>query len=326
MRKWPLPVLAFSFFLGASLACRATKSSESAPQEATLEFSKRPLTPGESDPCGETAAFGPLVAPPAANSLRVVGGKAVKEGDLISLSTVKIYPVNCTGTLIGPQQVVTAAHCLTSLPDPHSLRLGFGLQGEIADSVRVTGYLQHPLADTLSNYSVLPAEEAKPLHDIAVLSFEGSLPAGLKPVVIAGPQDFREGSYVYLAGYGARGAGDQNYGSLRSVRSRVTALYPELFELQLQSGKKRGGCEGDSGGPSYIISSDRSCLKLVAATVGPGRGVNSSCDYGSGTLMNLTLYHGWLRCSLERLGHPLPYLQGDASSKDCSLPQPLSAP
>lgn len=285
--------------------------------EGESESDAKSPAPPNSDPCGFAAAFG-KAAPALPAS--IVGGIVAKTSDLVTRSTVKLTFAGgsyCSGTLIGYQQIVTASHCFSTLTLPVSI--GLGVAGTPAPGLKATGAVVHP--KFIGNPSDANGYLPQTLYDVTVLTFSGTLPPEYSPVVIGSTvTELKQGSPVILAGYGAISDTDRALGRpLSFVQTTLLKLSPEWRELQLAQGAKQGGCFGDSGGPSYLMDSSNTCLKVLSATTGPGRGNTPSCDAGSGTLMDVTLYQGWISCALKDLAMPLPYLKDDASKVDCSL-------
>ncbi|MFW7381723.1 MAG: S1 family peptidase [Oligoflexus sp.] len=280
--------------------------------------------PPVSDPCGAASAFGYLYKGQSGSSIAIVGGRQANSNDLVYRSTVKIHlgQGHCTGTLIGPNQIVSASHCFFDQNDQRinslaGIQIGFGENGTPDPNLQVTGVVTHP------RYIGLPANEngflQQVLYDVAVLTFDGELAPAYYPVVIgSSTTELASGSPVQVAGYGAYSENDNLIRPLSIVETTVAEILTNLREIQLTVGEQKGACYGDSGGPTYIHNAQESCLKVMGATTGPGRQSNGTCDVGSGTMMDITSYKGWIKCSVNALGKPLSYLLDDGSEVDCN--------
>lgn len=286
--------------------------------------------PPAADPCGAVSAFGyPYNGPQSGPSIAIVGGRQANPADLVYRSTVKIHLGQgyCTGTLIGPNQIVSASHCFYNqnnqrINNLNGIQIGFGENGNPDPNLRVTGVLTHP------RYIGLPANQngflPQILYDVAVLTFDGTLAPAHYPVVIGSSEaELTSGSPVQVAGYGAYSENDNAFRPLSLVETTVDEVLKDLREIQLTVGQQKGACYGDSGGPTYIYNAQESCLKVVGATTGPGRKSNGTCDVGSGTMMDITTYKGWIKCAVNDLGKPLPYLVDDGSQVDCPANSPI---
>ena len=217
--------------------------------------------------------------------VKIVNGSLVELSDPTIKTTVAIFPSSmaatphCTGTLIGKNHVVTAAHCLKSKP----YKIGFGLKGKDS-SFKVLAYKIHP------SYS-----RWRQTFDIGVVTFEGTIdPAKHVPVALA---EASEGMEVIVTGYGVTGERRSDSGTLRTVETTVGRLMDSSKEF-MSSRDGKGACFGDSGGPVYI--KDNGGYKVIGAT---SRG--TSCEAGDGIYTDVGKHKEWLQQAFSELNTPL---------------------
>jgi hypothetical protein len=255
--------------------------------------------------------------PTYCGGLGIVGGTPTNMNDMVAKSTVRLIIGQgmCTGTIIGPNQISTAAHCLEDNPAVNTMQIQFGVTPATSPDVKVKGYSVHP------DYKGLPIGQNGyanvRLFDVAVIAFDGKIPQGFGIAPVGSTANLQAGTEVILAGYGAYSDNDMQERPLTQVKKAVALFDRNFKEIQLQVGGQQGGCYGDSGGPSYILSENGMCLKTLSTTTGPGRSGNGTCTQGSGTLMDITAHQGWMSCAYEKLGVPLPYLLKDESKEAC---------
>ncbi|MBQ47418.1 MAG: hypothetical protein CMP10_08100 [Zetaproteobacteria bacterium] len=244
----------------------------------------------------------------------IVGGQDANISDMVTKSTIRLNLGGgiCTGTIIGPNHISTASHCLEVINDPSEITIEWGTTPRAAPGISVSAFAMHP---RYGNSSAL-------FHDIGIITFDGEIPEGYGIAPVGNTKNLSAGTIVTLAGFGRTFDEDNANRPLRFVEKSAT-FNPSLKELQLDIGGGMGGCNGDSGGPSYIEDPDRpGCLRTLSATKGPGRASNGTCNQGSGTLIDITLYQGWMRCNFEKMGRPLTYiLEKDTSEVDCDATQ-----
>lgn len=184
----------------------------------------------------------------------VMGGERVPEGHSIAQSIVGLYDPEfdsvCTGILIAPELVLTAAHCVkyasTELQvvfhrDLEVAKKDFSLRRRILKAVYHEDYYR---------------ENAEDRKDIAVVRIKGRLPVGYVPVTLL--QDFsaiRDGSRVFVAGYGLSKVwpSEEGSGLLRFTDLEVSDSHFNKNEIKLNQSSKKGVCSGDSGGPAFIV-------------------------------------------------------------------------
>lgn len=204
-------------------------------------------------------------------------------------------PPYCSGVLIAPRVVATAAHCLS---DPDA-QVAFGL-GVGSDVQLVKGKaIKHPQYD--SAYS-------EPFSfDLGLVILSGTFPSNAKPLWIAKEGDYGVGSAALVAGYGSTAPDvdhpqlEVNQGIPHQAMMRIRDVFRKGDELirddvdrwglitAVADDRHSGGCEGDSGGP-LIVWRDGS--PLVAGIVN-GSPKGRRCD-NEFFFTNLDFYSQWI--------------------------------
>lgn len=227
-------------------------------------------------------------AEPAAHA-SIVGGRTASIAEFPSLAYIEAHEgrsgFSCTGSVVAPRVVLTAAHCVEDLE-----RGGFTPPNSYAVATNTTspGQALRENVFRVVETHVFPGFDPGSLRgDAGILILDR--PTSAPPLALAGAADaplYEGGATLQLAGWGLTRADASDIpDSLQTTslvvqapsfcRQKTRRYYPpyspvaQLCALDTPT-KKSGGCFGDSGGPAIGQRADGTPVELgVVSTGGP---------------------------------------------------------
>jgi secreted trypsin-like serine protease len=166
----------------------------------------------------------------------------------------------CSGTIIAPRAILTAAHCIAD--GTALVRVWLGSGAEIV----ARSFTPHPAYRSSAS-----------VEDVGIVTVDQDL--GRTPIALLLSRDARVGESAVVAGWGR----DQSSvpATLRAGATTLTAVGPALLETQYGASVS-SVCSGDSGGP--ILISEAGTWSVAGVTSATSENV---CNTGTNYYVNL---------------------------------------
>jgi hypothetical protein len=234
-------------------------------------------------------AAGALVLAAPASAI-VGGGTPQTEGIGRSVVTIVGSRGNfCTGSLIAPKVVLTAAHCVQPGADYKIVDYGADQKPQL---LNVRSVAIHP------GFNMEAIQAHRATADVALLQLEIPVKGKSSSVVGVPRVPIMVGGRFSIAGIGVTVRGDGKSGGTTRVAGLVATGKPGTLQIRLvdpvTNGVRDGigACTGDSGGP---VVEDQPRGPVIVGVISWSTGPNGSAGCGGLTgVTPLTLYREWI--------------------------------
>ncbi len=211
-------------------------------------------------------------------NIKILNGEQCKQSIspvvlVIALANDRSFGATCSGTLITPTTVLTAAHCLV-FDTPVTMAVRAGPQ-----TLAVSEVIPHPLYPYSGLSSgLVPVTN----YDIGIIKLAKA--SSITPVSIVGSRSVGKNEQLAVFGYGLdqydKGVEEYGVDALKATHVRVSDRQENLI-ITSYDDTKTGACEGDSGGPlTAQVDGSTAIVGVVQGGTNPDHPQAAGCGDG----------------------------------------------
>lgn len=233
----------------------------------------------------------------------IVAGEAAQDANGVRSVTIRIDSSKgelCTGVVINPQTILTAAHCVLGGGSFTVTSLGPDFRPR-----------RHKVAQVMVHPSFVrgTTPRTQPGADLAMIRLAAPLPADMGAVFVG--SGLWNGEGLTISGFGLAVEGrNASARSLRQARLVTSGTYTSansvtvaVDETRLGQEAGAGACRGDSGGPALRGSaSSRDLVGIVSWTSGPMASLERRVCGGFTSITPVAEHASWIAATTAASG------------------------
>jgi secreted trypsin-like serine protease len=196
----------------------------------------------------------------------------------------------CSGALIAPDLVLSAAHCIGPGADYKLVLYDAQRRPELRDIRRVAAHPQFNMQGILAH---------RASADVALLQLAAPLPPSKTPAPLGAPlEPLSPGQPFVVAGIGVTTRGDGKSGGVVRAASLVATGQPGRLQIRLVDPATNntrpglGACTGDSGAP--VFQQQSGSMVIIGVVSWSTAAQNAAGCGGLTGTTPLTLYRDWI--------------------------------